>query len=430
MSVITMKIGQNIIGQNIEGREDEWLSPEDILKSWDTEISYVQEQSEYDKPGLRIAQIGALFAIKSHWTVSNTPATIVMPTGTGKTETMLATMVSERCKKTLIVVPSKLLRNQTAKKSLSLGVLRKNGTISSEILSPSVCSLVKTPKNISELEDIFEASNVIVSTVALLKNFKSDYMKILSEKCSTVIIDEAHHIAANTWIKFKSNFTNSKCLQFTATPFRNDGKKIDGKIIYNFPLSKAQEYKYFQPISFLPIYEFDEDKSDNIVAKKAVEVLELDIKNSLPHIILVRAKNKKRAEFLFEDVYKKKYAKYKPVLIISGISEREKKDSLRQIELLESRILVCVDMFGEGIDIPNLKIAAIHDKYKSLPITLQFVGRFARTQIGLGHATVIANIANEEVGEALSELYSQDSDWNELLHIMSDQAIGRELSLQ
>ncbi|WP_235819678.1 hypothetical protein [Caldifermentibacillus hisashii] len=37
-------------------------------------------------------------------------------------------------------------------------------------------------------------------------------------------------------------------------------------------------------------------------------------------------------------------------------------------------------MFGEGIDIPNLKIAAIHDKYKSLPITLQFIGRFARTK--------------------------------------------------
>lgn len=87
-------------------------------------------------------------------------------------------------------------------------------------------------------------------------------------------------------------------------------------------------------------------------------------------------------------------------------------------------------MFGEGIDIPNLKIAAIHDKYKSLPITLQFVGRFARSKAGLGNATVVANIADEEVGEALSDLYAQDTDWNEMLKIMSDNAIGRELSLQ
>lgn len=87
-------------------------------------------------------------------------------------------------------------------------------------------------------------------------------------------------------------------------------------------------------------------------------------------------------------------------------------------------------MFGEGIDIPNLKIAAIHDKYQSLPITLQFVGRFARTKSGLGDASVITNIANETLKESLSELYSQDSDWNSLLADMSEQAIGREVTLQ
>lgn len=37
--------------------------------------------------GFRSAQLGAIFAIKSYWTVSNESATIVMPTGTGKTET-------------------------------------------------------------------------------------------------------------------------------------------------------------------------------------------------------------------------------------------------------------------------------------------------------------------------------------------------------
>lgn len=87
-------------------------------------------------------------------------------------------------------------------------------------------------------------------------------------------------------------------------------------------------------------------------------------------------------------------------------------------------------MFGEGIDIPNLKIAAIHDKYQSLPITLQFVGRFARTKSGLGDASVITNIANETLKESLSDLYSQDSDWNSILADMSEKAIGREVTLQ
>ena len=36
-------------------------------------------------------------------------------------------------------------------------------------------------------------------------------------------------------------------------------------------------------------------------------------------------------------------------------------------------------MLGEGFDLPELKIAAFHDVKKSLPITLQFAGRFTRT---------------------------------------------------
>ena len=39
--------------------------------------------------------------IKSHFTVCNDAVTVVMPTGTGKTETMLAYIVSEKIEKTL-----------------------------------------------------------------------------------------------------------------------------------------------------------------------------------------------------------------------------------------------------------------------------------------------------------------------------------------
>jgi putative DNA primase/helicase len=40
--------------------------------------------------------------------------------------------------------------------------------------------------------------------------------------------------------------------------------------------------------------------------------------------------------------------------------------------------IVCVNMFGEGFNLPNLKIAAVHSPHKSLAVTLQFIGRFAR----------------------------------------------------
>lgn len=87
-------------------------------------------------------------------------------------------------------------------------------------------------------------------------------------------------------------------------------------------------------------------------------------------------------------------------------------------------------MFGEGIDIPSLKIAAIHDKYKSLPITLQFIGRFARTSgQNLGEAKLITNVAMDDLRESVEELYHQDSDWNKLLSTHSNESIEKEVNL-
>lgn len=91
-----------------------------------------------------------------------------------------------------------------------------------------------------------------------------------------------------------------------------------------------------------------------------------------------------------------------------------------------SRIIVCVDMLGEGFDLPALKIAAMHDMHKSLAITLQFTGRFTRYDAALGDATVIANVADAKVEESLQELYAEDSHWNLILRQLSEGATGRQ----
>lgn len=54
----------------------------------------------------------------------------------------------------------------------------------------------------------------------------------------------------------------------------------------------------------------------------------------------------------------------------------------------KTRIIVCVDMLGEGFDLPELKIAAFHDVKKSLAATLQLAGRFTRTKSNLGDPTL------------------------------------------
>jgi hypothetical protein len=94
-----------------------------ILESWTGAFSYVQEDPAGQIAGLRGPQIGAVHAVHSHWSISDAPATIVMPTGTGKTETMLSILVSARCPKLLVVVPTDTLRSQCST-SAEMGVLR------------------------------------------------------------------------------------------------------------------------------------------------------------------------------------------------------------------------------------------------------------------------------------------------------------------
>jgi superfamily II DNA or RNA helicase len=86
-------------------------------------------------------------------------------------------------------------------------------------------------------------------------------------------------------------------------------------------------------------------------------------------------------------------------------------------------------MFGEGFDLPTLKIAALHSVHKSLGVTLQFIGRFARTGAGVGSATFVANTAEDGVPEALESLYREDADWNFLLADLSYDAIDPQAKL-
>ena len=274
MKYLVHKIGNNVLKQISHDGAIDFISVDDVIKSWDNVVTI--KQGGENVAGLRPAQFGALCAIKSHWTVSSNPVTVVMPTGTGKTETMIATVVSEMVKRTLVIVPSHLLRQQTVSKFLSFGVLQKFGIIKDEARHPSVTLLKSAPKTKEDLEYFVSHSNVIVTTMSLIKGFTDEFFSILNNSIDAVIVDEAHHIAAKSWSSVKYKLRGVKCLQFTATPFRNDGKKMDGKIIYNFPLSLAQKQGYFQPIDFKPIWEFDPEQGDFAIAKAAVEQYEKD----------------------------------------------------------------------------------------------------------------------------------------------------------
>jgi hypothetical protein len=241
-----------------------------------------------------------------------------------------------------------------------------------------------------------------------------------------LFIDEAHHVAAPTWKGFKDMFAKNRIIQFTATPFRNDDEPIGGKRIFTFSLRHAQEQNYFKQIQFKPVMEFDPTRRDAAIAEAAVEQLRADA--ALGHILMARVGNITRAEEVFKCY--EKHPEFNPVQIHTGIKSKAQRDEIRKKLLSgESRIVVCVDMLGEGFDLPELKIAAFHDIRKTLAVTLQLVGRFTRSKPNLGNATIIANIADLEVKHELKRLYQHDSDWNVLLPLMNERVTEGEFNL-
>ena len=405
-------------------------SVSDIIKSWENCFTFKEENPQINELGLRKPQIGAIFSILGHLKSSDEIATVVMPTGTGKTETMISVLVANKCEKILIVVPSDSLRTQLFDKFLNCGILKDQrfGIISQSALNPKVGMLKQAILEVNELENFFTNCNVIITTMSLINNLSSECQDKISQMCTHFFIDEAHHAQASSWGSFRRKFESKPIIQFTATPFRNDNQRLEGKIIFNFSLRKAQEQGYFKKINFIPIREYDVSKADKKIADKAVSILKENMANGYNQILMARCGNQKKAESIFR--YYKAYTDLNPILIHSNVPNKNK--VLEKIKNKIHKIIVCVDMLGEGFDLPELKIAAFHDIRKSLPITLQFAGRFTRSSYDqeLGEASFIANIADVGVGEELNELYAQDANWNLLLSSISSREIYEKLDFE
>lgn len=393
-----------------------------IVNSWQGAFSYLEENQDKKIAGLRLPQIGAVHAIHAHWAVSNEPAT-----GTGKTDTMLAILVTTRCKKTMVVVPTDVLRAQIARKFLTLGVLKEFGAVSAQALLPVVGILKHKPKDIAEVQSFFEKCSVVVTTSHVAGQCPDEVQERMAGLCDCLFIDEAHHIAAPTWRGLKDKFSASKIVQFTATPFREDDKEVEGRIVFKYPLRKAQEEGYFRQISYKPISVFQPALVDEKISEAAVAQLREDSKYK--HVLMARVDSVDRAHEVFA-LYEK-FPEFNPVQIHTGITSKRERDEIRRkIIGGESRIVVCVDMLGEGFDLPELKIAAFHDIKKSLAVTLQLAGRFTRARSDLGSPTFIANVAEVHVREELRKLYRQDTDWNFLLPQLSEDVIEEQVSLR
>ena len=419
--------------RNAEFKSYEWLkhpfindtlTPDATAQTWRGKFIFIEEDKAHNLHGLRVPQAGAIHAWLSSQHSRKDRATIVMPTGTGKTETMLGIMVAAQCKKILVTVPHDALREQISNKFITLGKLHEYGIVTEDCKNPYVAVVNSGMANIEDWRAIIDNSNVIVTTMALLVNASPEVKQLLSERVTNVFVDEAHHVEASTWSTFFDGFERTKITQFTATPFRNDGRKLKGEFVYTFSLRAAQQQGYYQRINFQPVYQIDKDKADKAIARKAVEILRHDI-NDLHknHILMARCKDTVRAEQVYACY--EEYADLHPVVIHSRSTS--KAAILERIKLGEHQIIVCVNMLGEGFDLPQLKVAAIHDEKQSLPITLQFIGRFTRTQDdSIGEASFVTNMAYPPMADDIRDLYLKDADWNIIIPGLNDRSTNEQ----
>lgn len=424
-----LKYNNEELNEKTELRWFKYVQDEDIQqikRLYEENYKIKREIVENDnilKVGLRTPQVGAIHAILSNITNPKyKEGIVVMPTGTGKTEVMLTTFLSEEIKRLIVITPSNSLREQIGNKFKQLGILRKLGVINENCKYPVVGILKKGFKSKEEEADFFKQCNVVITSMQLAINLEDNN---INDNFSHLFIDEAHHITLNKWGEIANKFKN-KIVQFTATPFRNDGKMLKGDIIYKYSLLQAQEEKYFKTINFEPVMQFDEQKADETIAKKTVEVLKRDLKSGLDHVAMARVESIKRAEQVSE-IYNRVAPELEPLMINNELNKDERNKILDKLYRGECKIVICVNMLGEGFDFPRLKIAAIHDPHKSIATTIQFVGRFTRTSNNkIGDATIVANISNEMTNKAMQDLYSQDSDWNKIIRQTSDVLVDKE----
>ncbi|WP_186830325.1 DEAD/DEAH box helicase family protein [Mitsuaria sp. TWR114] len=365
--------------------------------------------------GLRRGQVGALLALAAHFIERHEPAIVSLPTGYGKTAVLTAACFLLQAQRVLLVTPTGPLRSQAAKAFRSLETLRRLTALPGEpdLQGPQV-AVVEERIDSPEAWQALEQFDVVVCTPHSASPEMDGVPPPPDGLFDLVLVDEGHHSPARTWAAFIRATPRARHVLLSATPFRRDRRQLPGRLVFYYSLRRAVEENAFGKVVFSPVLVDDAElpeRRDAALVAAAVEVFRRDAEAGLQHRLFARTERIADAERL-ASLY------VAAGLRVEAVSSRR---SRQQIEEVEARLVageldgvVCVDMFGEGYDFPKFKIAVLHSAHKSLVPTLQFIGRFARTNDQhTGAATFLA--VPREIDAESTELYREGVDWDVLL---------------
>lgn len=360
-------------------------------------------------PQLREPQKEAYEAAVEHFTQERTPAIVQLPVGCGKTGVAAILPFGLSHKRTLIIAPNTTIREGLyADLNISNASCfwKKAGVLDSFTSGPFT-ALVDGPK--ANMDDCIN-SHIVVANIQQLASSADRWLsQFPADFFDLVIIDEGHHVAAESWQKVVRAFPQARFVSLTATPFRADNKDLLGELIYRYPFARAMLNGYIKHIvsasahpaeitftargetdayTLEQILELKEeawfrrgvalsDECNRHIAEKAVEKLQLlRAATGFPHQIAASAMSIDHADqvrAIFQEMG------LQAETIHSNLPDDRKAAVFAKLRNNQIDVIVQVAMLGEGFDHPPLSVAAIFRPYRSLSPYIQFVGRVMRT---------------------------------------------------
>lgn len=376
--------------------------------------------------GFRPAQIAAAQAVGAHFFALAQPAIVTMPTGAGKTTVLMAVAFLLRASRVLVLTPSRLVREQIAENFGALVDLKKVEAVPHDLASPKVFATDGTIGTDEQWERLRQY-DVVVATVPSVSPRDGAIPEPPNDLFDLVLVDEAHHAPARTWSRLLDLLRQAKQVLFTATPFRRDDKEIKGKLVFHYDLRRAYEDRVFGDITFQPVQAPPDVPIDVAIARATEAKFRQDRAGGLAHLVMVRADTLTRANEL-KEIYATNTG-LNLAFVNGSHSLGHVKRIVQRLRRAELDGIVCVNMFGEGFNLPNLKIAAVHSPHKSLAVTLQFIGRFARAgQADIGGATFLAEPMSSRT--EIGELYEAGAIWREIVHNLAGARIEAEVHMR
>ena len=245
-----------------------------------------------------------------------------------------------------------------------------------------------------------------------LNNQLSD-LQIPEDYYDFIIIDEVHHIAASTYRKIIDHFKPKVLLGLTATPERMDGvditKDFEGTISAEIRLDDALNKGLLAPFHYYGVSD-SVDYTDVKWERGHYDVGELSriyTANDVRTAVIFKSLEKYltdvrdvRALCFCVDQDHAKYMQAKFTLCglksqyLTSENSQMRTAYYNQLKRKDINYLFVVDMFNEGVDIPEVDTILFLRPTESLTIFIQQFGRGLRKAKGKTHVNILDYVGN------------------------------------